>query len=268
VTSLLFAPLSAAYGAAVAARGALYRIGWLRSETAPVPVISVGNIVAGGTGKTPVVALVARLLKKAGLSPAILSRGYGGRRNEDPLVVSDGSGSGPATTSAMAGDEPLMLARLLPDVPIVVARRRIEGARLAASRLGARCLVLDDGFQHIALKRNLDIVLLDAMSPLDDGRLLPAGMLREPPSALARAGALAFTGRRGSDAEAVSLSGGMAADVRADRARVAVWAPAGTPLFQIDLEPTVIVSAREPVAGVTTAPESLTASWLAGMRRW
>lgn len=181
------APLAAAYGAATAARAACYRRGWLRTERVPVRVVSVGNIVAGGTGKTPMVALVARILRDAGLRPAIVSRGYGGRRAEDPLVVADGESLRPGVTAAQAGDEPVMLARSLERLPVVVARRRSEGARLAVEDLGARSLVLDDGFQHLALHRDLDIVLLDADRPFDNGRVLPAGYLRERPSALRRA---------------------------------------------------------------------------------
>ncbi len=181
------APLAAAYGAVTAARAACYRRGWLRTERVPARVVSVGNIVAGGTGKTPMVALVAQLLRDAGLRPAIVSRGYGGRRAEDPLVVADGESLRPGVTAAQAGDEPIMLARSLDRLPVVVARRRSEGARLAVEDLGARSVVLDDGFQHMALHRDLDIVLLDADRPFHNGRVLPAGHLRERPSALRRA---------------------------------------------------------------------------------
>lgn len=187
------APLSAAYGAAMSARAALYRRGWLRTRHAGVPVISVGNLAAGGTGKTPIVALVAGLLDGAGLSPAVISRGYGGRRKRDPMIVSDGTGARPLATAAEAGDEPVMLARALPGVPVVVARRRAQGASLAVERFSSRCLVLDDGFQHLALARDLDLVILDDGAPFDNGRLLPAGFLREPPGALKRAGAVILT---------------------------------------------------------------------------
>ena len=192
--SALLAPLSAVYSAAVAVRAALYRHQWLAAHPAGLPVVSIGNLVAGGTGKTPTAAHVARILLEAGASPVIVSRGYGGRRREDPLVVCEGNGMLPRVTSAQAGDEPAMLAAMLPNVPSVVARRRLEGARLAASRLGARCIILDDGFQHLALRRDLDIVLLDSTRPFDNGRLLPAGMLRESPGALSRAGAVLLAG--------------------------------------------------------------------------
>ena len=266
MSSPLLAPLSAAYGAAVAARTALYRRGWLRSARAGVPVISVGNLAAGGTGKTPLVALVARILRDAGMSPAIVSRGYGGRRREDPLVVSEGRGPNPGVTAAQAGDEPVMLARCLGDVMIVVARKRAEGARLAAERLGARCIVLDDGFQHLALQRDLDLVLLDAEDPLDDGRLLPSGLLREGPEALARADALIFTGSHGPDAGRRSIPGRLAGMADTDSGPLERWTRPGTASFHATMEPTLVVSARDVDPAVRSGPESLTSAWLAGMR--
>ncbi len=241
---MLLAPLSAAYGAAVAARAALYRIGWLKSERVGAPVISVGNLAAGGTGKTPVAALVAGWLRDAGWRPAIVSRGYGGRRRADPLVVSDGISANPGAAAAVAGDEPVMLARLLPDVAVVVARRRAEGARLAVSRLGARCLVLDDGFQHLALLRDLDLVLLDAGASLDAARLLPAGILRERPSALSRANAIVLTGN-------AAAPGGL-------EGALARWARPGTPIFHVGFRPTYLLD------GAGGGARS--ASWLSGKR--
>ncbi|HET9481551.1 MAG TPA: tetraacyldisaccharide 4'-kinase, partial [Candidatus Polarisedimenticolia bacterium] len=179
------------YAAAVRLRGALYDRGWIAAHRLGVPVISVGNLSAGGSGKSPMVALVAGHLARAGFRPAVISRGYGGRHAGPATVVS--SGSGPLVGADVAGDEPVMLARMLPELPIVVAHRRRGGGALAIARLGARCLVLDDGFQHRSLARDLDLVLLDARQGFGNGRLLPAGPLREPPSALSRAGALILT---------------------------------------------------------------------------
>lgn len=245
MTSTFLAPVAALYEAAVRARASFYRRGWMRSPSAGVPVLSVGNLVAGGTGKTPVTALVARLLQEGGLRPAIVSRGYAGRRGEDPLVVSDGTAVAAGATAARVGDEPLMLARLLPEVPVVVARRRSEGARLAVARLGARTIVLDDGFQHLALKRDLDLVLLDAASPFDNGRLLPAGLLRESPSALARAHAVALTGAAGDQAAANGPGAeGPSPLPSSVPAAVARWIAPGTPLFHISMEPAFVVSGR------------------------
>ena len=267
MTSSLLGPFAFLYDAAIRARASLYRSGWLRSEAASVPVLSVGNIVAGGTGKTPVTALVARLLHEAGLRPAIVSRGYLGRRDDDPLVVSDAAAMNGKATAASAGDEPMMLARLLPGVPVVVARRRSEGARLAVSRLGARVLVLDDGFQHLALRRDLDLVLLDAESPFDNGRLLPAGLLREPPAALGRATAIAATGLlNDQESAAMSSAVGMGPASPPLSEVVSRWAKPGTPLFHIAIEPTFVVSGRDPDPRSPKGIADLTdSSWFEGM---
>jgi tetraacyldisaccharide 4'-kinase len=172
-----------AFGVAVRLRNRWYdRPGAVRR--APLPVISVGNLTVGGTGKTPLVACLARWLLAEGSRPAIVSRGYGGRAGRGPLVVS--IGSGPLCPPEACGDEPFLLARALDGVAVVVGSDRWAAARCAATR-GANVVLLDDGFQHRRLARELDVVLLDAAAPLGSGRLLPAGPLREPPSALARA---------------------------------------------------------------------------------
>jgi len=243
------APLAAAYGAAVSARAALYRRGWLRTRRAGVPVISVGNLAAGGTGKTPIVALVSGLLHEAGLAPAVISRGYGGRRDKDPMVVSDGAGESLRATAAEAGDEPVMLARALPGVPVVVARRRAEGAQLAVERFAARSLVLDDGFQHLALARDLDLVILDAVAPLDDGRLLPSGFLRERPEALRRAGAVILARAAGAD--------GSGDDSGHDEA-IGGWLRPATPVFHAEFRPRDLIDAE--------GKEIHPAGWLEGRR--
>ncbi len=166
---------SAGYGAAVRARNALYRCGCKRSEHPGVPVVSVGNVTAGGTGKTPLVAWLARLLVIRRMRPAILSRGYG--RHE---------GLG-------LDDENAMLARMAPDVPVVVDPDRLRGARTARREHGADALILDDGFQHRRIARDLDVVLVDALHPFGAGHLLPRGLLREPLGALRRADLLLVT---------------------------------------------------------------------------
>lgn len=196
---LLLWPLAAVFGAVVRLRTGFYRLGWLRSHAAGVPVISIGNIAAGGTGKTPMAIHVAQILLRHDVRVAILSRGY--KRNTrrtgpDTLVVSDGVMLNcPADE---AGDEPyLIAARLLgsagrPGAMVIVGRDRVAGARRAVEA-GAQAIVLDDGFQHLRLRRDLDIVLLDAERPLGNGWLLPAGRLREPARALVRASALVLT---------------------------------------------------------------------------
>ena len=190
-------PLSALFGQGVRLRNALYDTGWFRVHCLQVPVVSIGNLSVGGTGKTPLVALLARRLHRAGRRPAIVSRGYGGRnarrRLATPLLVSAGTGTGPAVPAAECGDEPALLASLLPEVPLVVGRDRVAAARLAVDRCDADLIVLDDGFQHRRLHRDADLVTLDAETPLGPARLLPAGRLREKPTALERSHAVLIT---------------------------------------------------------------------------
>lgn len=150
-------------------------------------MVSVGNLNVGGRGKTPVVAAIARLLKAHGERPAILSRGYGRRdRPEGVTVVSDGSNVFAGVN--VSGDEPLMLARTLPGVAVLVAADRYLAGQLAESRFGATVHVLDDGFQHVTLARDVDLLMVDE-EDLDD-QVLPAGRLREPVEAIAVAHAL------------------------------------------------------------------------------
>ena len=171
------------FAQAAGLRVAAYRRGWLRRERLAGPVVSVGNLGLGGSGKTPVVRRIVEILRDAGFPVAVLSRGYRGRFRGDALVVSDGSG--PLVSAAAAGDEPVMLARALPGVVVAVGRRRDRVGRAVEERFGERVHVLDDGFQHLRLARDLDVVCLD-VHDLDD-RPLPAGRLREAPQALERA---------------------------------------------------------------------------------
>jgi tetraacyldisaccharide 4'-kinase len=185
----LLAPAELLFRAGVRARNA-----WLDRPShvtrAGVPVVSIGNLVVGGTGKTPLVAWLARKLTAEGHVPAIVSRGYGGTAGLGPLVAS--SGGGPRLDARAAGDEPLLLARMVPRAIVVVGSDRIEGATTAAS-LGATVVLLDDGFQHRRLARDLDVVLLDGRKPFANRRMLPCGPLREPPKALRRAGVVVLT---------------------------------------------------------------------------
>jgi tetraacyldisaccharide 4'-kinase len=189
--SALLRPASALFGAAVRARNALFDASVLRRRSAPVPVVSVGNLSAGGTGKTPLVETLARFFADEGFRPAVVSRGYG-RKSRGPVVVSDGRTVEP--DPERTGDEPLLLARRLPGVPVIAAEDRALGARLAAGAYGCTLVLLDDGFQHRGLRRDADVVVLRRDRPLGNGRLLPAGPLREPVSALGRAHLVAWTG--------------------------------------------------------------------------
>jgi len=184
----LLLPLSAAewiFRAAAGLRGALYSGGVLRTARVGVPVVSIGNLAVGGAGKTPAVMAVAARLQARGRRVAVLSRGYGSVRS-DPRVVSDGRKV--LLSPEEGSDEGVMVARRLPGVAVLCGPRRVVLARLARGALGADVLVLDDGFQHRALARDLDAVVLDAGNPFGNGHLLPRGPNREPRIALRRAG--------------------------------------------------------------------------------
>jgi tetraacyldisaccharide 4'-kinase len=181
--------LGSAFGAAASLRVAAYRRGLLPRARLAGPVVSVGNLSVGGSGKTPVVARVAGILRHAGLPVSILSRGYGGSFRGDALVVSDGATV--LAGAAEAGDEPVMLARALPGVVVAVGPRRDAVGRAVEARFGRRAHVLDDGFQHLRLARDLDVVCLDVRD-LED-RPMPAGRLRERPSAVGRADVVLLT---------------------------------------------------------------------------
>lgn len=188
---LLLWPLSLLYRLVVTLRVACYRWKLLASYRAGVPVIAIGNLTVGGTGKTPVTdALVKRLLAR-GLKVAVVSRGYGGSFRGEVGRVAAGDGR-LLMSAAEAGDEPCLLARRNPELAVFVARKRAAGVR-AAEAAGAQVVVLDDAFQHLAVQRDLDIVLLDSRAPFGNGHLLPAGLLREAPAALSRADLLVLT---------------------------------------------------------------------------
>lgn len=184
----LLLPLAPLYRGAVAARTAAYRRGLVNRAELPVPVISVGNLTFGGTGKTPTVIALVRDLVRLGRRPAVLTRGY--RRNDDRLAVV--TGPTPRQGADEVGDEPVEMARCLPGVPVIVDTDRERGGNEAV-RLGADVVVLDDGFQHLRLDRDLDVVLVDAGDPWGGGRLPPLGRLREPVAALQRADAVIIT---------------------------------------------------------------------------
>lgn len=185
-------PLGPLYGGLMRLRAMAYRRGWLATTRLPVPVVSVGNLTMGGTGKTPMVIQVVRLLQAQGRRPAVVSRGYGGRASKPVNLVSDGAQI--LLEAAEAGDEPRLLAESLPGVVVVTGVRRVLAAQYAIARLGAEVIVLDDGFQHLALHRDLDLVLFKGPDFLGNGRVFPGGDLREPRTALARATAFVLVG--------------------------------------------------------------------------
>ena len=190
--------LSLIYSAAVSLRADLYKSDLVKTRKLPCKVISVGNITAGGTGKTPMTIYLATLLKKLGYRPLILSRGYKGEYEKSGGIVSNGRKI--LMNARQSGDEPLMMAMALPNVPVLVGKNRFQMGTSAITEFKPDVILLDDGFQHLKLHRDIDLLLLDSRKPFDNGHLLPKGMLREPLSALSRADAFIFT--RG-NAEAV-----------------------------------------------------------------
>ena len=202
-----------------------YRIGIRRQARLPCPVISVGNLTVGGTGKTPMTRHVCEILLRHGRKPCVLIRGYRGASEHGAEVVS--SPQKVELTPQKAGDEAHLLASLLPGVPVIAGKdRRVTGA-LAYERFRPDVMVLDDGMQFYQLHRDLDLVLLDAQRPFDNGWTFPRGLLREPPSHLRRAGCIVITNSDKAPAESVETL----------RLKVAEFAP-GRPVLTARINPT------------------------------
>jgi tetraacyldisaccharide 4'-kinase len=182
--------LSLPYGGAVRARSLLYSLELLRTKTLPCPVISVGNITVGGTGKTPLVMALAKGLMDRGIPMAILSRGYKGKKTSEP-VVSDGKTI--FLSPEESGDEPFLMAKACKGTPVLVGKDRFVNGRIALQRFGVKGLLLDDGYQHLRLDRDINILLIDSHIGFGDHTLLPRGILREPLSHLRRANIFLFT---------------------------------------------------------------------------
>ena len=212
----LMRALSGLFRLLVQLRLRLFRKGWKTRHHLGCQVVSIGNITVGGTGKTPVVELLARSLRDEGRTVSILSRGYKSRRldrpqrwrdaanrpipsDQMPKVVSTGDAL--LLDSKYAGDEPFMLARNLDGVSVVVDKNRVKSGRFAIRHLGADTLLLDDGMQYLNLAHSLDIVLVDSQAPFGTGAMLPRGTLREPPKNLRRAGYILLTKCDGSSNE-------------------------------------------------------------------
>lgn len=221
--------LSWPYGWATALRNRAFDRGWKKIHTAPVPVISVGNLTTGGTGKTPCVEWIARFLREEDLRVAILSRGYGAAEGRN--------------------DEALVLEENLPDVPHLQGADRAALAAVAVEELESEVLVLDDGFQHRRLRRDLDLVLLDATDPWGSGFQLPRGLLREAPRGLRRASLVMLTRcDQAAESELLKL-----------RHRVETLAP-GVPLLETEHRPACWIDA----AGSTTPLDGWAGRPLAG----
>lgn len=249
---LAMLPASWLFGAGVAIRNAAYRFGVLKTERAGIGVVSVGNLSVGGTGKTPLALWLARQLAADGTKVALLLRGYGGKPDEVTVVS---RGGGPQAQVEDAGDEAIMLAKCFEGV-VLTAGYRIEGVRVA-ERLGCGIVVLDDGFQHRALARDFDLVLVDE----EDGSLLPAGPMREGRGALARADAVVLVAKDG-DAANPSLQA------------------AGKPVFHVRFEAAALVESdggvwhEMPLGGlsgtkiVVVSGIAKPASFYAALRDW
>lgn len=215
---------SGLYGGVVEARRRLYSVGVapFAARRASVPVICIGNLSMGGTGKTPMVEYLARLMPSWGLWPAIVSRGYKRTTSEDQYVlVSDGSEI--FATPAEGGDEPCLLAHMLKGIAVAVCADRLRACENLADSGLCDSVILDDGFQHLALHRDCDIVLIDATVDLAHTRLFPAGTRREPLSALRRATCIVHT--KVAHPEAVAQKRDFYRANRAHISKVAPWVP-------------------------------------------
>ena len=182
----LLTPLTWITGAYISSMDFLRQHGILKTEEPSLPLISVGNLTYGGTNKTPFVEMLAKFSHSRGIKAGIVTRGYTGNTRK-PIIILNGQGE-----RELTGDEPLMLSRNLPEVPVAVARQRIEGVKALRS-FGAELVIADDAFQHKALGRDADIVLIDSLCPFGNGRLTPAGILREKTEALSRADIVVLT---------------------------------------------------------------------------
>ena len=194
-------PFSPVYALLMKIRAYCYRRGVFRQHRLPVPVISVGNLTLGGTGKTPVVQYIIDALLQNGHRPAIVSRGYGGTAKKAVNIVSDGTTL--FLSAAEAGDEPRLHAERFPTVPVLTGTNRLFPCQYAIDSLHADVLVLDDGFQHLRIARDIDIVLFNGSTLLGNGHVFPGGELRESLGALQRADMFVCTGVTGCNGDAV-----------------------------------------------------------------
>jgi len=185
------------YYAGSSLRNFLYRVNYLKKTKLPAYVISIGNLTTGGTGKTPLTAEIAKYIRdKCHKKVAILSRGYGGKLSvRDVNIISDGKNI--YSTAHLAGDEPYWMASNLDDIIVLTGKNRIDTGKYAIEKLGAEVLILDDGFQHIKLERDLNILVVDVNKKFGNRKMLPAGPLREPLSQIDRADKIVFVDKNG-----------------------------------------------------------------------
>ena len=188
---ILLMPLCGLYSVIVYIRNYLFDVGIYKQNRLPCTVISIGNIVVGGTGKTPTVAAIAKLLQRADSNVAVLLRGYKRQNDEKVLLVSDGKNR--LCSKDESGDEADMLAHQLSDIPIIVGKHRYLTGETAIDQHKSDVIILDDGFQHRQLARDFDILTIDVTQPYGTGSLLPIGTLREPRSCIKRADIIILT---------------------------------------------------------------------------
>lgn len=238
-------PAGWAYGAGMSLRWSLYDTGLWASRVVSCPVVSVGNLTLGGTGKSTVVAWIVEQLMEVGRRPAVVSRGYGGGLNEI-TVVSDGMGK--ILCSPPAADEAVMLARRFPSIAVITGRDRSEAAERAEEEFGAEIIVVDDGFQHMALHRDLDIVVLRGERPFGNGRVFPAGALREPVGGLRRARVILLMG-----------------EVRPDDRMIVERAGQGKAVFTGEIRPVALSDVRGRVVGKPSDLKGATAIAVSGI---
>lgn len=179
------------YGTGVRLRSTAYARQWIKKNRLDCVVVSVGNLALGGTGKTPVTIHLARLIQSYGYRVVVINRGYKGGAEETGGVVSNGEEI--AMPPRECGDEAYMMAKILKGIPVLVGRDRHAAGSMALQAFRPQVILLDDGFQHIRLKRDMDLVLLDAEEPFGNGKLFPRGVLRESKNAMQRAGAIVLT---------------------------------------------------------------------------
>ncbi len=183
--------LSFLYSIILKIRSFFYISGFFSKRQLNAKVISVGNLTVGGTGKTPMVIAVAEVLAKNGKKTTVLSRGYKSKKEGSLKIVSDGNEI--KLNPASAGDEPYLIAERLNDVPVIICPDRYTSGKYATENFGADTIILDDGFQNLAIKKDIDILLIDAMNPFGSGYLFPRGILREPLSAISRSDIIIIT---------------------------------------------------------------------------
>jgi tetraacyldisaccharide 4'-kinase len=222
--NLLLRPLEAVFRQAVELRQRAYREGRKKVEKLPVPVIVVGNLTVGGTGKTPLTLWLAGFLKARGFRPGIVSRGYGGAAQKRPLAVT------PDTDPREAGDEPVLIAQRT-GCPVYVFRRRAEAGRALLAETDCDLVIADDGLQHYALARDVEIAVIDGSRGFGNGHCLPAGPLREPPGRLQSVNLVVYSGEAPADGFGMVLDGGEAVSLLDETRRRPLASFSSQPLY-------------------------------------